>query len=533
MAFERSLWGEAFTQLWAADRDTGLGPEDLERLAVAAHLVGEDEASAAAWERAHRQFLDRGEVVRAVRSAFWLIFGLFHRGEMARAGGWLARAQRLLDDHQLDCVERGYLLIPVATRTMNSGDPWGAYGTFARATELGARFDEPDLLTLGRLGQGMSLIRVGRTAEGLTLLDEAMIAVVTEEVSALVAGKVYCFVILAGQEVFDLRRAHEWAAALSDWCDGQPDLVPFRGQCLVHRSEILQLHGEWPKAMSEVQRARERLSDPPRHPALGMAYYQQGELHRLRGEFPAAEEAYGEAARWGREPHPGLALLWLAEGNVEAAGAAIRRMVDEAQALNRATLLPAYVEIMLTADETAAARDAAHELAAIAADLEAPLLEAMSAAATATVLLEEGDPQAALEASHRACACWRELGAPYEYARARVLVGLACRALGDQRTGDLELAAAQQDFQQLGAAPDRQRVETLLGPVLRRPPGGPTARQLEVLALVAKGRTNRDIAAELGISEHTVRRHLQNLFRTLGLSSRAAATAYALEHDLI
>ncbi|MGH2598187.1 MAG: LuxR C-terminal-related transcriptional regulator [Dehalococcoidia bacterium] len=533
VAFDRSLWGEAFARLSGADREMALAPEDLERLAVAAHLVGKDEASAAAWERAHRQLLEQGDVVRAVRSAFWLVFGLFNRGEMARAGGWLARAQRLLDDHGLDCVERGYLLVPEATRTLNAGDPWSAYATFGQAAELGARFGEPDLVTLGRLGQGMSLVRVGRAAEGLTLLDEAMVAVVTEEVSALVAGKVYCGVIVACQEVFDLRRAHEWAAALSDWCDGQPDLVPFRGQCLVHRSEILQLHGEWSKAMGEVQRARERLSDPPRQPALGMAYYQQGELHRLRGEFAEAEEAYGEAARWGREPHPGLALLWLAEGNVEASAAAIRRLVDEAQALSRATMLPAYVEIMIAADDGAAARDAADELAAIAADLDAPLLEAMSAAATGTVLLEEGDPKAALEASHRACACWRELEAPYEYARARVLVGLACRALGDQRTGDLELAAAQQVFQQLGAAPDRERVQALSGAATHRSPGGPTERELEVLGLVAKGRTNRQIAAELSISEHTVRRHLQNLFRRLGVSSRAAATAYALEHDLI
>jgi DNA-binding CsgD family transcriptional regulator len=533
VAFDRSLCGEAFARLSAADREMALAPEDLERLAVAAHLVGEDEASAAAWERAHRQHLGQGDVVPAVRSAFWLVFGLFNRGEMARAGGWLARAQRLLDDHGLDCVERGYLLVPEATRTLKVGDPWGAYVTFGRAAELGARFGEPDLVTLGWLGQGVALIGLGRAAEGLTLLDEAMIAVVTEEVSPLVAGKVYCGVILACQDVFDLRRAHEWTEALSDWCDGQPDLVPFRGQCLVHRSEITQLRGEWPKALGEVQQAREQLSDPPRQPALGMACYQQGELHRLRGEFAEAEEAYREAARWGREPHPGLALLWLAEGNVEASAAAIRRLVDEAQALSRATMLPAYVEIMIAADDAGAARDAADELAAIAADLDAPLLEAMSAAATGTVLLEEGDPSAALEASHRACACWQELEAPYEHARARVLVGLACRALGDQRTGDLELAAAQRVFQQLGAAPDRERVQALFGTATRRSPGGPTGRELEVLGLVAKGRTNREIAAELSISEHTVRRHLQNLFRRLGVSSRAAATAYALEHDLI
>lgn len=532
-AFDRSVWGEAFAQLSAADRDTALEPEDLERLAIAAHLVGEDEASSAAWERAHLQFLDWGEVERAVRAAFWLVFGLFNRGEMARAGGWLARAQRLLDDHGLDCVERGYLLIPVATRTMKGGDLATAYDTFGQAAELGSRFSEPDLVTLGRLGQGMTLIQMGQATDGVTLLDEAMIAVVTEEVSALVAGKVFCGVIVACQEAFDLTRANEWAVALSDWCDGQPDLVPFRGQCLVHRSEIMQRRGEWSDALREVEQARDRLADPPRLPALGMACYQQGELHRLRGEFAAAEEAYREAARWGREPHPGLALLWLAQSNVEAAAAAIRRVVDEAQSLNRVTMLPAYVEIMLAAGDEGAAREAADELTAVAAHLQAPLLEAISAAAAGMVLLEEGDPKAALEASHRACTRWRELEAPYEYARARVLVGLACRALGDQRTGDLELAEAQQVFQQLGAAPDRERVATLLGTVTRQRPGGPTARELEVLGLVAKGMTNLEVAAELSISDQTVRRHLHNLYRRLGVSSRAAATAYALEHDLL
>lgn len=532
-AFDRSLWSEAFGRLSAADRDADLAPDDLERLAAAAYLVGEDEASSAAWEQAHRRFVDQGEVVRAVRSAFWLVFGLLNRGEMARAGGWLARAQRLLDDHELDCVERGFLLLPVATRTMWEGNPSGAYDTFNRAAELGVRFGEPDLVTLGRLGQGMALIRVGRAAEGLTLLDEAMIAVVTEEVSALVAGKVYCGVIVACPEAFDLQRAHEWAVALSDWCDGQPDLVPFRGQCRVHRSELMQLQGKWSDALGEAQRACERLSDPPRLPALGMACYQQGELHRLRGELAEADEAYREAARWGREPHPGLALLWLAQGEVEASAAAIRRVVDEAQALNRATMLPAFVEIMLAAGDEPASRAAADELAAIAAELEAPALEAMSAAATGAVLLEEGDHGGALEASRRACACWRDLEAPYEHARARVVVGLACRAVGDQRTGDLELAAAQQVFEQLGAAPDQKRVEALLDTPPRGPAGGPTGRELEVLGLVAKGMTNRGIAARLGISEHTVRRHLQNLFRKLGVSSRAAATAYAFEHELI
>lgn len=534
LSFDRHVWGHAYAQLSAADGQEPLGPEDLQRLAVAAYLVGEDDVSADAWERAHLAFLERDETAAAVRCGFWLALELFNRGEMARGGGWLARVQRLLDGLGRECVEHGYLLLPYGLRTLESGDPAGAREAFVRATELGVRYGEPDLSTWGLLGQGAALIRMGRPDEGLALLDEAMVAVTAEEVSPVVAGRVYCAVILRCQEALDLRRAHEWTAALSDWCDAQPDMAPFRGQCLVHRSEIMQLHGEWAEAMEEAQRACDRLLEPPGQPAVGMAFYQQGELHRLRGEFAAAEEAYGQAHQHGREPYPGLALLRLAQRQVDAAEAAIRRVMDQAQdPATRSKLVAAAVEIRLAGGDPQGARTAADELASIAAELDAPVLHAMAAAATGTVLLEEGDPRGALEALHHACEVWGELDAPYEHACARLRVALACRALGDHDTAALEVQAARTVFKRLGAVPDQARLQALFPTPGHQVRGVLTGREAEVVALVAAGNTNREIAAKLVVSEHTIRRHLQNIYSKLGVASRAGATAYALEHKLI
>jgi DNA-binding CsgD family transcriptional regulator len=533
-AFVTQTWSDAVAALTEADRAAPLEPDDLERLAIAAWLTGRDVESAEAWARAHHQLLARGEPRRAARCAIWLGFGLVLRGEMVRGGGWMARARRVLAGGPADLAEHGFLLWWDAFQAFVAGDAAAALAGFERAAAVGERHGDPNLAALGRVGAGRARIRLGDAGAGVTLLDEAMVAVETGELSPIVVGDLYCTVLEGCQELFDLRRAQQWTEVLTGWCAAQQDLVPYRGQCLLHRAELLALHGAWPDALEEARRAVGGFLEPTGHPAAGAAAYQQGELHRLRGEATEAEAAYRQASRWGREPQPGLALLRLAQGQTVAAGAAIRRALDEAgDPPARARLLPAQVEIALAGGDVPAARAAAGELARVAAGLEAPLLAATAAAAEGAVLLAEGDPRAALAALRGAWAAWRELEAPYEAARAREGIGLACRALGDQDSAALELDAARWDYQRLGAAPDLARVEALAGGGPAGTAGGLTAREVEVLRLVATGQTNRAIAAELVLSERTVDRHVSNILTKLGVPSRAAATAWAYEHGLV
>jgi ATP/maltotriose-dependent transcriptional regulator MalT len=529
-SYAKKAWSDAFESLSRADEEAPLGADDLVLLAQSAFMLGRDGEFLGILERAHHAYLGAGEPQSAVRCAFWIGMNLALRGEMGPAGGWLGRAQRLLEREERDSVERGYLLLPASFERESAGDFAAAAAIAAQAAEIGEQFGDRDLFALALHAQGNMLIREGEVKKGLELLDESMVAATARELSPIVVGVVYCGVILACQEVYDVRRAKEWTAALTRWCAEQPDLVAFTGRCLVHRSEILQLQGAWRDALEEARRAAERFARQLNPRASGVALYRQGELLRLQGEFDAAEEAYRTASGHGWEPQPGLAQLRLAQGRTDAAVATIRRATGETtEPLRRAALLPAQVEILLAAGDVDAAREACAELEGLAESYESAMLGALAAHARGAVTLADGDAASALAALRSAARLWQELEAPYDDARVRVLIGLACRALGDDDAAELELAAARDTFTALGARPELARLELLTS----RTTHGLTARELEVLRLVAAGRSNREIAAALVISEHTVARHVQNIFAKLDVSSRAAAGAFAFEHGLV
>ena len=334
---------------------------------------------------------------------------------------------------------------------------------------------------------------MGDEVAGLARLDEVMLAVSSGEVGPIVSGIVYCAVILECMQLFDLARAAEWTAALDEWCRAQPDLVPYRGQCLVHQSQLRQAAGDWPGAVATVTAAFDRLRDPP-HPALGLAYYQEGELCRLRGDADAAADAYRRASGAGYDPMPGLALLELQRGEAGSAAVSIGRALGEAgQPFQRPGLLAAAVEIQVAAGDVAAAIEASAELVSIASQSSSPALGAMASHSTGATLLASGETADAIGHLRAAGAAWQRLNMPYDAARSAVLVGQGCAVLGDDASAALEFDNARATFESLGAEPDAQRVRDLTGPSATR--GALSARELEVLRLVAEGKTSREIAS--------------------------------------
>jgi len=528
-ATDEHRWGDAYRLLSSVPVED-LEIDDLDRIGTASYLIGRDEEGFEYWIRAHQRCLDEGSIHRAAYFGTRVAQGLGFKGDLGRCRGWIDRGARLLGDANIDCVEQGYLEYGLAMmRIFEAGDIAGARGQFIQAGKIGTRFGHRELVTLARIGEGRMLIYLGEIADGMALLDEAMVSIEARELSPMSTGDAYCTVIDACSELVDVERCRAWTASFVRWCDTQQELVIYRGHCFLHRAEVLGLGGAWTDARFEAQHACDRLADPANPAALGGAWALEGDLLRLIGDFDGADVAYKRAHELGREPQPGLALLRFAEGRVDAADAMIRRVLDEAgDPMTRARMLGAYVTIVLAGGDTSAAREAADELRGLASYLGSRYLRAEGALALGSVFLVENNASAALIELRSAFHEFHELGVPYDAARSRLLLGDACAAVGDRDTADMEVRAGRAVLESLGAT---------LGSVVpeRAPslPDGLTPRELEVLVLLAQGKTNRVIAQELFISEKTVASHVSHIFTKLTVTSRSAATAYAYDHHLV
>ena len=522
-------WEETFEALTARDASETLGAAELEALGEAAWWLSRLPDCISARERSVAAYAADGHPREAALVALRLFYTFSVRGESPIASGWLRRATRLLEGEP-DGVEQGELALAEARVARARGDADGELASAQRAIALGRRFGEPDLVALGRYVEGRLLVRQGAVHDGMATLDEAMLSAMQGELGPMATGQVYCNVIAACQELGDLRRAGEWTEALRGWCESQPASV-FPGLCRAHRAEVLRARGAWDEAEREALQASQDLIESM--PAFASeALYQLGEVQRQRGDLDAAEQTFRRANELGHEPQPGLALVRLARGNAAAAAASIRRALrQEPNRLRRARLLSAQVEIAIAIDDLPAATDAAGELAEIAGEYGSATLEAAAALARGRVELAAGEAPAALAPLRRAWELWLAADCPFEAAETRRAEGLACREVGDADGAELALASSRAAFEQLGAKAEARRTAEELG--AKPSVAGLTAREVEVLRLVAAGKSNREIAAELYLSVKTVARHLSNIFYKIGVSSRTAATAFAYEHRLI
>ncbi len=529
-ALTRRDWAGVYDSFWAAD-PAALTGADLEGLADAAWWRSKLPESLEIRRRAYAAYDAEDDDARAGAAAARLAIEHFIRGETSVGGGFLMKAHRHAAELPEGRREHGYLAMIDATVAAFAGDLDGAIPLIHEALSVGRTAGDPDLVAMAIHTEGLILIDQGHVNEGLALLDEAMAAIVTGEIDPYFTGIIYCSLIGACLSLSDLRRAAEWSDAARAWCDTIPPDSPYPGACRANRAEVARLRGAWPEAEAEAVLAAEQLMviEPL---IAASAFLQVAEVRRRTGDLAGADAAYTRAHELGEDPQPGLALLRLAQGKTEAARSAVEAALEgEPRPVQRSRLLAALVEIALADGDVEAARTAARGLEAIAEETGTPAFAASAATAAGAVALAEDDVATALAQLRTAVAAWQDLRLPYEAARARVLYARALRASGDEDGAAMELRAALAVFEGLGASPDAASARGLLDApgVL---PAGLTPREAEVLRLVASGKTNRDIAVELVISEHTVSRHLQNMYAKLGVSSRSAATAFAFEHGL-
>ena len=528
-AFAAHNWPLAYELLSDANSHTELSAEDLDALADTAWWLGRLDDSVAARERAYESHVKDGARDRAAMAALSVSLALGDRGDEALAAGWRARAYRLAEEEP-DSLTSGYLLGVDSDAAFHAGSLEECLDKAKEAQRIGEIHGDKTLIAFGLHLQGQGLVQQGHIAEGWARLDESMVAVAGRDLKPVWVGLMHCGMLLACEHLADPRRGWQWVETTEKWLADHPGAVLYSGVCRIHKVRFMQLRGIWPDAEAEAWRARDDLTGVHVYTAA-RCYYEIGEIKRLRGDYDEAQELYQKAHQHGWDPQPGLAQLRLAQGRIEAAAAGIRRALDGARDKPAAAaLLPHRIEIALATGELDEAASGADRLGEIAEEFHSPGMLACAATARGAVFLARGDARAAVTELRDAIGAWLLLDCPYEVARARVLSAAGLQMLGDEDGATFELEAARKTFEDLGALPDCRRVTQLLRGDPR--PGGLTEREIEVLRLIAAGRSNKEIASELVISERTVARHVSNIFTKVGVPSRAAAASFALKQGL-
>lgn len=461
-AFARNDWGAAYELFAEVERTTELEAADLVTLAESAWWIGQVDHATDAYERAYSAAMEKGDRGIAAQAAIWRVFCAPDKSSPI-VQGWLANARRLLDSLP-ESEEHGMLSYALTNFALGEGRIEEAYGHAKRTLEIGDRIGSKDLVAIGLFDQGNTLIAMGKVDEGFPLLDEAMVAAVSGDLKPRITGTIYCSMISTCSRMADYRRAAEWTDAAERWC-GRQSIHGFPGLCRVYRAGIMKLRGAWDKAESEALLAQAEVGQFSVS-SLAEAFYEIGEIRLRVGDIEAAEDAFREAHQLGRDPAPGLALLRMQQGDARNALAMINRSVSEQSwdRLATARLLPAQVEIAVAAGDGASAGDAATRLADIAETYASTALKASSACANGIVALAEEDAESAIRCLRTGLRLWREIDAPYEAARARLNLAQAYRAAGDVTSFDLELSAARNAFEKLGAGPDLLRATQIAQP---------------------------------------------------------------------
>ena len=524
-------WTSTYDELTA--RRDALSAAQLDELGLAAWFLGREAECERAWDAAHQAYADAGETDAAMRCVFWLGFTLADRGEVVRAMAWMSRLAELAGMGEPSPFGDAVLALAQGSAAYAQGRIEESAVLCAHAAASARAAGDVDVEVLATMSLARSLVFSGRVVEGFAAMDRVMLAVASGRVGDRAAGPAYCGVIASCIDRWDIDRARVWTRDLSEWCDAQRGLELFRGECSVHRATVLQLLGEWDEAAATLVAVCER---ERRALTLENAYYGLGELHRLAGRRADAEAAYRRAGEHGREVQPRLARHRRDEGRPAAARSGLVRALESGPVPSiRAELLAAQVELEVEHGDATVAAEAAAELRAMADQLGTAYLGAQADRADARLLLHSDAADRALPLLRRSWSAWRQLEAPYESAVTRVLLGRASRAAGDEEAAQLEFDAARTVLADLGAVADLDRLERLAGAVgqpAAAASAGLTRREVEVLRLIAGGRTNRQIAQQLFLSERTVARHVSNILGKLGLANRSGATAFAFEHGL-